>query len=144
MIGNMKQYDVRNDYERSIPTRLNPIYQTYVEPYATTPFLGAAAENRMQTNTGTELRFGSNVRNQKSAVALGEVDYNRWSPGVEAYTVQNAGQFNSNGRIQSNIARNGVEDPLLQNNVLFANGAFNRTGISTRDELHNFVQLNNC
>ncbi len=145
IIGNQRVYDVRNDYERPMPSRLNPIYQTYVEPYQTTGFLGNQAENRAHANTGTELRFGPYLRNQKSSVGLGEIDYNRWEPNVAAETVMNAGQFgNSNSRIQSAISRNGLYDPLAQNNVLVANSAYNRSGISSRNELHNAVELGNC
>lgn len=145
LIGNQRVYDVRNMYERPMPSRLNPIYQTYVLPYETTAFLGNQAENRTHTNTGTELRFGPNLRDKKSAVSLGEVDYNRWEPGVSAMTSQNSGQFgNSNVKIQSSLSRNGVYDPLLQNNVLIANSAYNRTGISSRNELHNQVELSRC
>lgn len=144
LIGNQRVYDVRNMYERPMPSRLNPIYQTYVLPYETTAFLGNQAENRTHTNTGTELRFGPNLRDKKSAVSLGEVDYNRWEPGVAAQTVQNAGQFGSNARMQANLSRNGIYDPLLQNNVLVANSAYNRTGISSRNELHNAVNISKC
>lgn len=144
MIGNMKQFNVRNDFERAMPSRLNPIYQSYVTPYATTPNLANQAENRTHTNTGTELRFGSDLRSFKSSIGLGEVDYNRWEPGVNAFTSQNAGQFGSNGRIQSNISRDGKFDPLTQNNVMIANGAYNRSGISSRNEMHNYIELNKC
>ena len=145
VVGNMTgSYSVRNDFERPLPSRLNPIYQTYTNPYKTTAYLANQAENRTHVNTGTELRFGPYLRNQKSSNAVSEVDYNRWEPAVSAGTVQNAGQFGSNGKIQSSISREGVYDPLLQNNVLVANSAYNRTGISSRNELHNFVQINNC
>lgn len=141
VVGNMKQFNVRNDFERPLPSRLNPIYQTYVTPYPTTPNLANQAENRTHTNTGTELRFGDSIRPLKSSVSIAERDYNRWEPGVDAYTVQNAGQFQSGAKLQGGISRNGYVDPLSQNNVMFANGAFNRNGISTRNELHNFVDL---
>jgi len=144
IVGNLKQFDVRNDYERAIPSRLNPIYQTYTTPYETTPFLGNQAENRSHTNTSTELRWGNEIRPQKSAVGNSEVDYNRWSPNVSAQTVQNAGQFTAGATMQSSISRNGQFDPLAQNNVLFANGAFPRNGISSRNELHNASVVNKC
>lgn len=144
-IGNQRVYDVRNMYERAIPTRLNGIQQTYVTPYQTTGFLGNAAEDRTYANTGTELRFGSDVRNKKASINLGEIDYNRWEPNVSSQTSQNAGQYGtSNIRVQSNISRNGLYDPTAQNNVLVANSAYPRNGISSRDELHNQVELGHC
>jgi hypothetical protein len=144
IVGNMKQYDVRNDYERPMPTRLNPIYQTYVTPYETTPFLANQAENRSHTNTGTELRWGNDLRPMKSSVGLDSIDYNRWSPSVSAQTVQNAGQFQAGARMQSSISRNGEFDPMAQNNVIFGNSAFPYFGMSSRNELHNAVSTQGC
>lgn len=143
VIGNQKQYNVRNDYERPLPTRLNALYQTYIEPHPTTPFLASINENRQYTNTGTELRFGQNLRPRKSALALNEVDYNRWQPNIE-YTVQNAGQYQSGASMQPKISRNGQFDPFAQNNVLFANSSVPRTGISSRNLLHNYQEINSC
>ncbi len=143
IIGNIKQYDVRNDFERAIPSRLNPLYQVNVLPYQTTPFLGNNADSRVNANTSTELRFGSNLRSQKSAVAISEVDYNRWDI-VDPQTVQNAGNYNVNGRAQPNISRNGEFDPHMQNNVLFMNSSVPWGGISTRSELRNYVDLKQC
>jgi hypothetical protein len=144
VIGNMRQYNVRNDFERAMPSRLTPIYQSYVEPYQTTPFLANAAENRTHTNTSSQLRWGNELRPQKSAVNNSEVDYNRWAPNVSAQTVQNAGQFQSGAAMQTSISRNGEFDPKAQNNVLFANSAFPRNGISSRNELHNAVIVQGC
>jgi hypothetical protein len=59
LIGNQQSYNVRNDFERAEPTRLNPIYPVNVEPYQTTPFLGQASASRMYADTGSELRFGA-------------------------------------------------------------------------------------
>lgn len=144
VVGNMKQYNVRNDFERAMPSRLNPLYQSYVEPYQTTPFLANPAENRSHSNTSSQLRWGTDLRDQKSAVATSEVDYNRWTPNVSAHTVQNAGQFQHGAAMQPSIARNGEFDPKAQNNVLFANSAFPYFGISSRNELHNAVQVMRC
>lgn len=142
IIGNQKVYDVRNDYERPIPTRLNPLYPVYVEPYLTTPYLANTSTNRVSTDTDSNLRFGQNVRPKNSESGVTEIDYNRFEPGVSAYTVQNAGQF-SNGRIQSSIG-NFTE----QNNVIFGNsvlpGGSTGFGISSRNILHNYEQINNC
>ena len=172
VIGNKKQFDVRNDYERPLPSRLNALPQSYVLPYATTPFLANAHSAREYSNTESNLRFGSDLREKKSALALGEVDYNRWDSGVNEVTVQNAGQFNmknttndspkifnidKNGmmpgaKIQNSLAtvpndlveRENVFDYKEQNNVIFANSAWPYFGISSRDLLHNASQLNNC
>jgi hypothetical protein len=145
-IGNQQVYNVQNEYQTPLPTRLNPLYPTYVLPYSTTPNLGQVAPSRLYTDTESVLRYGNNIRDKKSAVATSEVDYNRWDF-VSAETVQNAGQFGGSGKIQANaqgIGRDGYFDYNAQNNVIFANGAFPYFGISSRNELHNFMQINNC
>lgn len=143
-IGNQQVYGVQNNFEHPLPTRLNPLYQTYVFPYSTTPNLGSSAPSREFADTSSNLRFGTDLRNKKSAVAISEVDYNRWD-NVNAETVQNAGQFG--GAFQANaqgIDRSGFYDYRAQNNVLFANSAFPYFGISSRNELHNYQNINGC
>lgn len=142
-IGNQKMYNVENMYDRALPTRLNPIYEVYVPPYSTTPFLGSANSSREYSDTESNLRYGTDIRSKKSSVNLDEVDYNRWEPGVSNITVQNAGQF-SNGRLQQAIGENGYYDYKQQNNVLFMNSATPFGGMSSRNQLHNFVLTNNC
>jgi len=144
VVGNQQVYNVQNNFEYALPTRLNPIYQTYVFPYSTTPNLGQASPSMMYSDTESNLRFGSNVRNKKSAVAISEIDYNRWD-NVSAETVQNAGQFG--GAFQANaqgIGRDGFFDHTFQNNVIFSNSSWPYFGISSRNQLHNYQQINNC
>jgi hypothetical protein len=151
-VGNKKSYGVKNMYDRPLPTRLNAISQSYVLPYTTTPFLGSTAPSREFANTESSLRFGNELRPKKSAVGLAEVDLNRWDPGVNDQTVQNAGQF-VGGKAQSSMGtvsqdgqldRDGFFDYKAQNNVLFANSAWPYFGISSRNEMQNSVQLNDC
>ena len=145
-IGNQKSYDVRNEFERPLPTRLNPIYPSYVSPYKTTPFLGSNSEDRVYTNTGSNLRFGNTLRDKKSSIALDEIDYNRWSPGVDGQTTQNAGQYGSNSKTQQPIGTDGHYNFLSQNNVIFGNSAIagHQIGISSRNLLQNYSEKNNC
>lgn len=142
-VGNQKAYNVGNMYDRALPTRLNPIYEVYVPPYSTTPFLGSTNSSREFSDTEANLRYGSDLRAKKSTVKLDEVDYNRWEPGVSDVTVQNAGQF-MNGRVQQAIGKDGYYNYKDQNNVLFANSAWPNGGISSRNQLHNFVNVNGC
>jgi hypothetical protein len=141
-IGGQKQYNVRNDYERSIPSRLNAPKTVFVLPYSTTPFLGNASENRTYVDTSSNLRFGTTIKNLKSQTGTSEMDYNRWSPGVEAHTVQNAGQFGL--KMQQPIDRNGYYDYADQNNVLFMNSATPQFGVSSRNLMHNMLELSGC
>lgn len=140
-VGNQQVYGVQNNYEHPLPTRLNPIYQTYVFPYSTTPFLGQTAPSREYADTQSNLRFGTNERPKKSATLLSEVDYNRYEFNVDPQTVQNAGQFIKGGQ---GIDRDGYFMYNKQNNILFANSAFPPGGISSRNQLHNYVVKNNC
>lgn len=142
-IGNQKQYDVRNEFERAIPTRLNPIYPVDINPYLTSPFLGSANPSRMYPDTSEALRFGVNsMRDKKSALRTSEVDFNRYDV-VPEITVQNAGQFNA--ILQKNPSSDGYYDYTSQNNVLFGNSSsVPYWGISSRDLLHNIAELGNC
>jgi hypothetical protein len=146
VVGNQQVYNVQNNFEHALPTRLNPIYQTYVFPYSTTPNLAQASPSMMYSDTESNLRFGGNLRNKKSAVATSEIDYNRWDF-VSAETVQNAGNYPGGGSFQANaqgIGRDGYFDYTYQNNVLFANSAFPYFGMSSRNQLHNQMTVNDC
>ena len=144
VVGNQRVYNIPNEYDRPLPSRLKPIYPTYVLPYNTTPNLGSTATDRMYVDTSTQLRFGSDLRPKNSQTSLTETDFNRWSPGVSESTVQNAGQFASGAAMQAPIRQDGYYDYTAQNNIIFGNsavpaGAF---GISSRNQLHNYVDLN--
>jgi hypothetical protein len=141
VIGNQKQYDVRNDYERSIPTRLNPLYPVSVLPYTTTPFLGNTSTDRQYVDTSSYLRWGSDLKNMKSQNGTTEVDFNRWEPGVYPQTVQNAGQF---GMKLQQAGPDGYYDYTEQNNVILGNSAVPYFGLSSRNLLHNVVDLSGC
>lgn len=143
-VGNKKVYNVQNEYQAPLPTRLNSLQQTYVPPYSTTPFLGNTNPSMMYTDTESNLRNGADLRNRKSAVGLNEIEQNRWDF-VSAHTVQNAGQFG--GSFQSNaqgIDRDGFFDYKVQNNVIFANSAWPNGGISSRNQMRNFIATNGC
>jgi len=141
MVGNQQVYNVQNNYQTPLPSRLNPIYQTYVFPYSTTPFLGQNSPSMMYPDTDSNLRFGSDVRQKKSAVSLGEIDYNRWEPGVNAETVQNAGQFTAQAR---GIDEEGYYNYKAQNNTIFLNSSVPWGGMSSRNQLHNVQNINSC
>lgn len=145
IVGNQKTYGVRNEFERPIPTRLNPIYPSQVEPFPTTGFLGLTNPSRMYADTSAELRWGNELRSKPSEVALSEKDYNRWSPGVDSQTVQNAGQFSSvaGGSLQQ-PGPEGYYNYTEQNNVIFTNSATPYFGLDTRNLLRNVVSLSNC
>ncbi len=140
-VGGQRTFDVRNDYERAIPSRLNGIYETSILPYNTTPFLGQASENRMYTDTSSQLRIGSDMRALKSQTGNTEVDFNRWAPNVDAATAQNAGQFN--GKLQQ-AGPDGYYNYAEQNNTLWLNSASPPGGISSRNLLHNIVEMSGC
>jgi hypothetical protein len=145
VIGNQKVYNIPNVYDRALPTRLNSIGQVYILPYNTTPYLANAASDRSHIDTGSYLRWGTEIRPKQSETSLGEVDYNRWSPGVKEETVQNAGQFAVGMKMQQPIGKDGYYDYTSQNNVLFGNSAVpGIQGISSRNQLRNFIEVNKC
>ncbi len=171
LIGNQRQYDVRNEYERPLPTRLNPIYPVQTEPYLTTPFLGQNYPDRVYSDTSDSLRWGRDeiIRPKKTDNGNSEKPWDiYWTPGVDAKTVQNAGQYNL--RIQStNDPRELNSDTSVQhaldskktlgntndvdpdgyynydapNHVIMGNSAAPYFGLSTRNLLHNIVDLSN-
>lgn len=170
VVGNQKSYNVRNNFEREIPSRLNPLYDTQVLPYSTTPFLGQVADNRLYVDTGSVLRFGSDLKLAKSQNPIAEVDYDRWSPGVYGHVVQNAGQYGTENdivqtssvpnhpmqalanareiapgtKIQQPVNSDGYYNWEYQNNVLFMNSAVPYFGIASRNLLHNIVDITGC
>lgn len=144
IIGNQQVYNVGNLYEAPLPSRLNPIYQSYVFPYSTTPNYAQAAVSMMYTDTDSNLRFGTDLRSKKSSAGISEINYNRWDY-VSEDTVQNAGQFG--GALQANaqgIDRDGFFDHNAQNNVLFANSAWPYTGIGSRNLMRNYMEKSDC
>lgn len=144
IVGNQKSYNVRNELERAVPTRLNPLYPVQVEPYKTTPFLGQNNPSRMYSETSGALRWGNELRNKKSEIATAEKDFNRWSPGVTGQTSQNAGQFNVVGGSMQQPGPEGYYDYSEQNNVLLSNSATPYFGLSSRNLLQNLVNLSGC
>jgi len=147
IIGNQKQYDVRNEYERPVPTRLNPIYPTQVEPYPTSPFLGSNNPDRTYVDTSDALRWSREmgIKSLKSETALSEKNYNRWDF-VDTETVQNAGQFNLGSKLQTagSVGKDGYYRYDTPNHVIMGNGAAPYFGLSSRNLLHNISDLTNC
>jgi len=169
LVGNQKAYNVRNDFERALPTRLNPLYPVEIDPYSTTPNLGSTSISRVYVDTDSHLRWGENQHNKNSETAINEIDYNRWDPGVSGVTVQNAGQYAM--KIQpsptlpvTNAATtetfvSGPENAITSNNssggggyynsndrnhVLLYNSAMPYFGLSSRNLLQNFVEISKC
>ncbi len=144
IIGNQKQYNVRNEFERAVPTRLNDLLPVSVEPYPTTPFLGQNYPDRTYADTDDSLRWSRDmaVRNKKSSNDISSINYDRWDY-VSAKTVQNAGQFGS--KLQSNdrfdLDPEGYYKYNGENHVIMGNSAVPYFGVSSRDLLHNISQL---
>lgn len=149
IVGNQKQYNVRNEFERPEPTRLNPIYPSQVTPYPTSPFLGQNYPDRMYVDTDDALRWSrdSAIRNKKTANDNSAKNYNRWDF-VDAATVQNAGQFQFGAKLQSNgrfdLDKDGYYKYTGDNHVIMGNGAVPYFGLSSRNLLHNIVDLSGC
>ena len=145
LVGNQQTYNVRNDFERAIPSRLNNLPTVFILPYLTTPNLASANANRMYVETNSNLRFGQNLRNLKSQSLISEIDYNRYNPGVYAETVQNAGQFMlSGGKMQQPTNNDGYYNYKGDNNVIMGNSSVPYFGISSRDLIQNALETSGC
>jgi hypothetical protein len=140
-IGNQKAYNVENNFSRPIPTRLNPLYPTTVEPYLTTPFLGQANDSRLYSDTSSFLRFGNTSREPRSVTGLTEIDYARFNPAVSERVVQNAGQFTGN---IPRTDKDGYYEYFAPNNISLGNDAVPYYGISSRNLAANFLEISKC
>lgn len=126
-VGNQKSYHVPNNFTfPSIgePTSLgNKRFIENVQPLLTSPFLGNNAVNTGTVDVDSNfLGFGigelTNQRDMFKSQTTAQ-DFNRWDF-VSADVVQNV------------------------DHIIFADGIINQGGISSRNELANYTQLNNC
>jgi len=126
-IGNQKAYNVPNNMTFPAlgePTTLgNRRFIENVQPFTTTPFMGQNAVNTTAVDVSSNsLGFGiGELTNQRSIPkdVVTATDYNRWDV-VEPKIVQNV------------------------DHIVFGGGLIPVGGISTRNELMNFTQMNNC
>jgi hypothetical protein len=145
VIGNQQVYDVRNEFERAIPSRLRNLPSVYVLPFPTTPNLASQNENRIYTETSSNLRFGQNIKNLKAQNLTTEVDFNRYNPAVYAQTVQNAGQFVLPGaKMQQPVSSDGYYNYDGNNNIILGNSAVPYFGISSRNLIQNALETSGC
>lgn len=173
-IGNMKQYNIANIYERSEPTHLNDLPTLYKVPYKTTPALGTATTSRKNIDVSSQLRSPVHL-NRKTANGISQVVTHppmlrtvQWekdgvSPSMATY-LNSVQTINYNldvppvdedglTAVRTNNRWDYVDPKLVQNpdhilmNYKTGSGnmvSLHQCGISTRNELRNFVELNNC
>lgn len=126
-VGNQKAYDVSGNLTYpgiGLPTSLgDKRYLEYVTPFNTSGDLGANAINVADIDVNSNLlSFGiGELTNQNILTkdVTTAADYNRWDF-VDPNVVQNP------------------------KNIIFADGVIPPGGISTRNELRNYSQLQNC
>lgn len=126
-VGNQKSYGVSGNINYpgiGNPTSLgNKRFLEYITPLNTSPDLGSNNINTTNIDINSnQLGFGiGELTNQRILTrdVTTAADYNRWDF-VDPRTVQNP------------------------KNIIFADGVIPVGGISTRNELHNYMQLNNC
>lgn len=124
-VGNQRTYNVGNNVQYpsiGSPTSLGDKRMIqYVMPLLTSPQLGNNAVNTTDIDVNSNyIRFGelTNARINTKDVTTA-TDYNRW-------------QF---------VDPNVVQNP---DHIIFANGVIPRGGISSRNELRNYMSLENC
>jgi len=185
-IGNLKQYNVANMYDRPEPTNLGDLRELYTVPYNTTPFLGTNTTSiKYIDDDSLQLRYPV-FQNRKSAVGtsqvtihpqqaftynpevsdelntfyqqattiaqMGDEDYTYSAPLDPVFT--RLGQKNDGSQSTRYVNRWNIVDPrIVQNvdniimNMKNSNGndiSLYQCGISTRNELRNYVETNNC
>jgi hypothetical protein len=185
-IGNLKQYNVANMYDRPEPTHLRDLRELYTVPYNTTPFLGTNTTSiKYIDDDSTKLRYPV-FQNKKSAVGTSQVTIHpqqvfNYNPSVsqelntfyeQATTINQMGdqdytysapldptfvglgQSNDGAQSTRYVNRWDVVDPRIVQNVdniimNMKNSKGNdislyQCGVSTRNELRNYVETNNC
>jgi hypothetical protein len=124
-VGNQKTYNVKNNLvypEIGSPTHLrNKRYIQYVLPLVTSPQLGNNAINTSDIDINSKLlRIGEPTNlNILPKDVTSATDYNRWEF-VDANIVQNP------------------------KHIIFADGVIPRGGMSSRNELQNYAELQSC
>lgn len=124
-IGNQKGYNVKNNlvYPEigELTSKGNKKFIQYILPFQTSPLLGSNTVNTTDIDTSSRfLRIGEPTNlNYLTKDVTTAVDYDRW-------------EF-----VDPNIVQN-------PDNIIFANGVIPRGGISTRNELQNYSEIENC
>ncbi len=124
-VGNQKAYNVQNNLqfpENGSPTHLgNKRFIEHVMPLTTSPQLGNNAVNTATIDIDSkQLRIGEPTNlNILTKDVTTVTDYNRW-------------EF--------------VDPSIVQNpkHIIFADGVIPRGGMSSRNELQNFAELQSC
>jgi hypothetical protein len=185
-VGNLKQYNVANMYDRPEPTKLRDLPELYTVPYNTTPFLGNNTTSiKYVDDDSTKLRYPV-FQNRKSATGTSQVTIHpqqvfSYNPNVskalntfyeQATTINQLGDEDytysapvdpvfmglgqKNDGLQSTryVNRWDIVDPrVVQNvdnivmNMKSSSGndvSLHQCGVSTRNELRNYVETNNC
>jgi hypothetical protein len=124
-VGNQRPYNVNNNLQFPVigtpTTQRNRRYINNVTPLNTSPLLGSNNINTSDIDVNSKyIRYGEMTnQNDLTRSVLSATDYNRW-------------QF--------------VDPTIVQNSkhIIFANGVIPRNGLSSRQELRNFMELSNC
>jgi hypothetical protein len=168
VVGNNKTYAVANLYDRPEPTRLNDIRDVYTVPYNTTPFLGNNVTIRKNIDVDSVVLRPPVNFNKKSAIDISQVTIHPQklysnNPDVsdemnnfynEANTINEDGSSKETKYITRFVNRWDYVDPrVVQNvdniimNMKYKDGrdiSLPQCGLSTRNELRNYVEINNC
>ena len=185
-LGNLKNYNVANMYDRPEPTNLKDIRELYTVPFATTPFLGNVVPSRKFVDIESENLRSPVSFNKKSAINTSQIvtypeqvflNNPNVSPELNKFYEQlttinlpsgisetfssgylddskiglGQGDFNNFTRY---VNRWEYVDPKVVQNVdnIIMNMATTdgnyvslpQCGLSSRNELRNYVELNKC
>ena len=118
MIGNQKVYNIRNEFERSMPTNLRSLPSVYSTKYTTSPFLGNQSVAREDVDVYSEVVVPKYMDYKRTNNDFSSVDYTNYT-----------WDYIDSDLIQS-------PDHIIMD--------LPRGGISTRNEYINIVDLNGC
>lgn len=122
-VGNQRPYNVNNNLQFPVigtpTTQRNRRYINNVTPLNTSPLLGSNNINTTDIDVNSKyIRYGEMTnQNDLTRSVLSATDYNRWEF-VDPTVVQN------------------------EKHIIFSGGVIPRGGMSSRNELRNFMELN--
>jgi hypothetical protein len=159
-VGNLKTYGVANMYDRPEPTNLRDLRELYTVPYSTTPYFGNNNPSvKYIDDDSTKLRTPL-FQNRKSAIDTSQITfhpqqvYNN-NPNVskdlnnfyeQAVTINLTGDrfVNRWDYVDPRIVQNVDHIVMNSKNVDGTTVSMFSCGISSREQLRNYVESNNC
>jgi hypothetical protein len=166
VVGNLKTYGVANMYDRPEPTNLRDLKELYTVPYTTTPFLGNNTTSVKYIDKDSLDLRSPVFQNRKSAIDISQVTMHpqqTFIPNLgvsstlnnfyeQATTInmgssdvaQGARFVNRWDPVDPRIVQNVDNIVMNSKNIDGTTISLHSCGISSRNELRNYVEINKC